>query len=560
MHNGKIHLTPDLGSNTEGGNIFPMTRAVYPHQHVMPAYALSGMNYQLGNEQLNVHADYNSETVPDAFYDGIVNPMYNFESPYLYRENTSNVPENGNRVVNGGVKEYPEGAKLYTENERPESRFAYGTKEAGYYPGWHYNGYQYMGGYGNSLPPTMNYGVSHHPKHMAQPHAHMSSLSTECDMSSTQLHYSSGSRELCQHSTYASDSTQSAEQSVASESSPMMRATSPLVTPPKKDSPAMHSAELNVTHEVVNGPLVYRNGFSGAFYNDQVSRQNGEDIGDRGYMDNGFHGEDKHVVSGHNGWNDITYPNYVAVSGMNTMKDAANHRHAVMPRFYNVPQAHYVPPVVYHTNGWAQKGYGGDTISPNRYAAIPDGTSYYDQSTDIGAMKSEEYLDRSMTDINGNQMDQSNTQHVASQLSGVYDYGYDRGQSSNDFYNQGNMSNSGTPQRSTGMDYGEEPLESSPESSEGINQDISIESQKILNRSNIDFLRMSDSLWQTLRSTGMFKLGNKGRAILKSKISKQLKMNPQLRMRALCISGVRRATTRQLFQLAQICGIKSHLK
>ncbi|AFZ80346.1 hypothetical protein BEWA_031990 [Theileria equi strain WA] len=83
---------------------------------------------------------------------------------------------------------------------------------------------------------------------------------------------------------------------------------------------------------------------------------------------------------------------------------------------------------------------------------------------------------------------------------------------------------------------------------------------KKIDLTNIDFIGMSDKLWQTLKGAGMFKLGNKGRAILKSKISKYLKMHPEMRMRAGCISGVRRATTRQLFQLAQICQITSHLK
>nr|PVC52369.1 hypothetical protein MACL_00000917 [Theileria orientalis] len=47
----------------------------------------------------------------------------------------------------------------------------------------------------------------------------------------------------------------------------------------------------------------------------------------------------------------------------------------------------------------------------------------------------------------------------------------------------------------------------------------------------IDFINMSDRIWQALRGAGLFKLGNKGRAVLKSKISKHLKMYPELRMR-----------------------------
>ncbi|XP_954468.1 uncharacterized protein TA19675 [Theileria annulata] len=54
---------------------------------------------------------------------------------------------------------------------------------------------------------------------------------------------------------------------------------------------------------------------------------------------------------------------------------------------------------------------------------------------------------------------------------------------------------------------------------------------KKIDISNIDFLNMSDKIWQALRGAGLFKLGNKGRAILKSKISKYLKMYPELRMR-----------------------------
>ncbi|CDR95857.1 hypothetical protein, conserved [Babesia bigemina] len=556
-----MHVTPGIVNHPEGGSNFPMsTRAGYPHQPGMPGYALPGLMYERGDEQHNMHAGYNSETVTDAFYDGIVNPMYNFESTYLMRENIASVPENNSHMVNSGTKEYPEGVKLYTGNATPESRFAYNNRDVGYYPGWYGNGYQYMGGYGHSLPPAVNYGVAHDSKHIAQPQVDIASVSTDCDMSATRLQYSSGNREMGQHSTYASDSTQSAEQSVVSETSPMLQATSTPSTPPKRDSNLMHNEELNVTHELAPGPLVYRNGYSGAYYNDHASRQIPDDIGDRAYMENGLHGDEKHMNRGRNGWSDITYPNYATMSGVNAVKDPGNHRHAVLPRFYNVAQAQYATPVVYHTNGWTQKGYVGDTVSPNRYAAVPEVSGYYDQSSDIGAMKAEDYITGSMTDMNGNQMEQTSAPRIMSQMSGVYDYCYDRAQSSNDFYNQVNGGNSDTQQRSTSMDYGEEPLESSSKSTDGIKQEINIESQKILNRSNIDFLRMSDSLWQSLRSTGMFKLGNKGRAILKSKISKQLKMNPQLRMRALCISGVRRATTRQLFQLAQICGIKSHLK
>ncbi|UKK00177.2 hypothetical protein MACK_000247 [Theileria orientalis] len=83
---------------------------------------------------------------------------------------------------------------------------------------------------------------------------------------------------------------------------------------------------------------------------------------------------------------------------------------------------------------------------------------------------------------------------------------------------------------------------------------------KKIDLGSIDFINMSDRTWQALRGAGLFKLGNKGRAVLKSKISKHLKMYPELRMRTSCISGVRRATTRQLFQLAQICQITSHLR
>ncbi|EAN33502.1 hypothetical protein TpMuguga_01g00258 [Theileria parva strain Muguga] len=56
---------------------------------------------------------------------------------------------------------------------------------------------------------------------------------------------------------------------------------------------------------------------------------------------------------------------------------------------------------------------------------------------------------------------------------------------------------------------------------------------KKIDISNIDFINMSDKVWQALRGAGLFKLGNKGRAILKSKISKYLKMYPELRMRYL---------------------------
>lgn len=51
------------------------------------------------------------------------------------------------------------------------------------------------------------------------------------------------------------------------------------------------------------------------------------------------------------------------------------------------------------------------------------------------------------------------------------------------------------------------------------------------NGANVDFLRMSEKTWKRYRLSGMFKLGNKGRSQLKSKISKYLKQHPQLRNR-----------------------------
>ncbi|KAK2197234.1 hypothetical protein BdWA1_000233 [Babesia duncani] len=94
----------------------------------------------------------------------------------------------------------------------------------------------------------------------------------------------------------------------------------------------------------------------------------------------------------------------------------------------------------------------------------------------------------------------------------------------------------------------------------GVNKMLDETNINNVNLQDVDFINMSDKTWLTLRGAGMFKLGNKGRAVLKSKISKQLKGNTQMRVRAGQISGVRRATTRQLFQLAQVCGIKSHFK
>ncbi|OEH80633.1 at hook motif-containing protein [Cyclospora cayetanensis] len=67
----------------------------------------------------------------------------------------------------------------------------------------------------------------------------------------------------------------------------------------------------------------------------------------------------------------------------------------------------------------------------------------------------------------------------------------------------------------------------------------------------LSLLNLTENQWQQFRAQGMFKLGDKGRAIIKSRISRQLRVFPHLRKRASSVAGVRCATTKQLFQLAQ---------
>ncbi|CDJ39073.1 AT hook motif-containing protein, putative [Eimeria tenella] len=71
----------------------------------------------------------------------------------------------------------------------------------------------------------------------------------------------------------------------------------------------------------------------------------------------------------------------------------------------------------------------------------------------------------------------------------------------------------------------------------------------------LSLLNLTEAQWQQFRAQGMFKLGDKGRAIIKSRISRQLRVFPHLRKKASSVAGVRCATTKQLFQLAQICGL-----
>ncbi|KEP64723.1 UNVERIFIED_CONTAM: hypothetical protein HHA_201820 [Hammondia hammondi] len=67
-------------------------------------------------------------------------------------------------------------------------------------------------------------------------------------------------------------------------------------------------------------------------------------------------------------------------------------------------------------------------------------------------------------------------------------------------------------------------------------------------------LDLSDARWRDLRRQGYFRLGDKGRTSIKSRIARELRANPELRAQAAAVSGVRSATTKQLYQLAELCG------
>ncbi|PFH32768.1 hypothetical protein BESB_013800 [Besnoitia besnoiti] len=65
---------------------------------------------------------------------------------------------------------------------------------------------------------------------------------------------------------------------------------------------------------------------------------------------------------------------------------------------------------------------------------------------------------------------------------------------------------------------------------------------------------LSDARWRDLKRQGYFRLGDKGRTSIKSRIARELRANPELRAQAAAVSGVRSATTKQLYQLAELCG------
>nr|CEL66482.1 TPA: AT hook motif-containing protein, putative [Neospora caninum Liverpool] len=67
-------------------------------------------------------------------------------------------------------------------------------------------------------------------------------------------------------------------------------------------------------------------------------------------------------------------------------------------------------------------------------------------------------------------------------------------------------------------------------------------------------LDLSDARWRDLKRQGYFRLGDKGRTSIKSRIARELRANPELRAQAAAVSGVRSATTKQLYQLAELCG------
>ncbi|GIX66206.1 AT hook motif-containing protein, putative [Babesia caballi] len=521
--------------------------------------------YDHSTEAVTPQLNYNTETVTDSFYDGIVNPMYNFESPYGMQDYASEETTEKANATNRDVRDYKDESRLYTANGHISPRPGYNGKGMAGLPGWQFNGYPCNGGYRPGVFPGYNTTSPMVARFMMYPHMNTTPGNAEFDMGATRHMESHENQDTRPTSVGSSYGSQSSPPSVVTEVSPMLKpepvptasGTGHQFASGPNQQPATGQIDLNATKGLPPVPLVFRNGYNGDYYGYPATSP-GDDIYNQTYVEPTAHGGDKHVDAWYNGWSDTPYTTYVPMAGNHTPKNSMSQRLSVTPRSYSVPQTNYPPTVVYNVGTWGQKGYPGEVDTQNGYGQAADGMGCYESSADFATTKSDDYMETGMITVNGGNLDPSGTSHHGSQVPGAYGDSYKHAAYADGFYAQQNM---GTPTHASAADaYPEEPVELPVDSGDSNASEMTMEALKGINRNNIDFLRMSDALWQALRSTGMFKLGNKGRAILKSKISKQLKLNPQLRMRAMCISGVRRATTRQLFQLAQICGIKSHLK
>ncbi|ESS33039.1 hypothetical protein TGVEG_201820 [Toxoplasma gondii VEG] len=109
----------------------------------------------------------------------------------------------------------------------------------------------------------------------------------------------------------------------------------------------------------------------------------------------------------------------------------------------------------------------------------------------------------------------------------------------------------GTVPRGPGRDSGTLELDEAGKRTLPIQGDAGLRGPTEERESMLD---LSDARWRDLRRQGYFRLGDKGRTSIKSRIARELRANPELRAQAAAVSGVRSATTKQLYQLAELCG------
>ncbi|GFE53693.1 AT hook motif-containing, putative [Babesia ovis] len=497
------------------------------------------------------------EPFMDSFYDDIVNPMYNFESPYMVQNYANNRIAGRRNSSNGDTTKYTEDVAPYLANQkfRPD---AYTSRDVRYYPSYGYEGYPLNTTYNNLCQGGLHHVQQTSKIGLYPPNYNVQAMA-DCDMNTTTLQENPETPKCPPKSEPKSDSNRSTAPSVVSESSPVVQPEATVVTPDSRVTYYNSQMYIPGNSCLPPVPMSFRNSYNEEYFGYNIPTDGGDDCYNQTYVDTSSHEGTKQLVQWCSTLKDDFYGPCMHSPNANEANVSTPRRLPMMTQSFVAPQNQYPGRVLYCANNWLPKPYVCDNESQSSCCSIPKSAGYYENGAEYVPLKTEAYPEPG-SNVHEIHPEQPVKHGSMPHISGTYETTYEQSHSSEYFYNQPNGL---TPQPNQGTiseEYIKDVVEDQGGVPDAINAELCMESLKNLNRNNIDFLRMSESVWQALRSTGMFKLGNKGRAVLKSKISKQLKMNPHLRMRALGISGVRRATTRQLFQLAQICGIKSHLK
>lgn len=498
-----------------------------------------------------------ANTITGSFYDGKMNPMYDFDSPYMSRDYSGNCTAEQGNITSGEVTADNVEVQPTTGNNQVIPRGSYSINEVGHISNMYYGPYTYSSVFhpyddaevafpSNGQDSNFTPNVSGLP-----PFQQSTSMEqVESPVNNARDYYNCDTNEDVPRTTCTLRGTSSA----ASDCSPPVQQER-LYIPAEGStySGGNQAAGREENCNTVTPTAINRRSNPGYYaYNTPVPE--GEAYV-RTYMNNSFDGSAMRQEYCYNTWRDARYPNYVEVPVFNTGQEyMVPRRHVVQAVPYSMIPNPYTGNAIYNLEGVPLNGYLYDH---NIYSNVAGEAEYY--NTGAGYIAMGGYLNNTINGMNVNRSGSilnPSPRHVQPGYEGSY---------SQPLPQEGYFSPPpiGLPSPRANLqpvEYDDDPLDLSPDAEDGEASQLSIEAIKNINRCDIDFLKMNDTLWQTLRNTGMFKLGNKGRAVLKSKISKQLKLNPKLRLKALGISGVRRATTRQLYQLAQVCGIKSHLK